>query len=209
MVRFLGHLFIALIDERDKYLAEKIRTAEGDCVVAVVGAGHVPGIKKHFGESIDLAALAAIPKGGPWGKIFGWSFLLAFVALLAYGFVEAGAKASADMAISWILINAGAAGLGALLATAHPLSVLAAALSAPMTTLASGWFAGLTEAMVRKPTVADLEYALDDLQTVRGLFRNRVTRIILITALTNLFGMIGSFIALGKLAHMATSIGGN
>jgi pheromone shutdown-related protein TraB len=199
----------ALIDERDRYLAEKIRTADGNRIVAVVGAGHVPGIKRVFGTPIDLEALVSIPKAGPWGKVFGWSFLAVFVALIAYGFVEAGAQTGAEMALSWIWINALAAALGAALALGHPLSVLAAALSAPMTTLhpllASGWFAGLTEAMVRKPTVADLEATLDDLQTIRGLFRNRVTRIILVTALTNLFGMAGSFIALGKLAHLATS----
>lgn len=199
----------ALIDERDRYLAEKIRTADGDRIVAVVGAGHVPGIKRVFGTPIDLEALVSNPKAGPWGKVFGWSFLAVFIALIAYGFVEAGAQTGAKMALSWIWINALAAALGAALALGHPLSVLAAALSAPMTTLhpllASGWFAGLTEAMVRKPTVADLEATLDDLQTVKGLFRNRVTRIILVTALTNLFGMLGSFIALGKLAHLATS----
>ncbi len=201
----------ALIDERDLYLAEKIRTADGDRVVAVVGAGHVPGIKRHFGKPVDLETLIVVPKPSPWGKAFGWSFLVVFVGLVAYGFIEAGAQAGAEMAISWIVINAIAAGIGATLALAHPLSILAAALSAPMTTLhpmlASGWFAGLTEAMVRKPTVADLEAALDDLQTVKGLFHNRVTKIILVTALTNLFGMAGSFVAIAYLADVATSLG--
>lgn len=199
----------ALIDERDRFLAHKIRNADGNRVVAVVGAGHVPGIKQQFDEPIDIEALIAIPQPGPWGKVFGWAFLAAFVGLIGYGFWEAGAQAGAEMALSWIVINAIAAGVGATLALAHPLSILAAAVSAPMTTLhpllASGWFAGLTEAMVRKPTVADLEAVLDDLQTVRGLFRNRVTRIILVTALTNLCGMLGSFVALGKLAQMVSS----
>lgn len=201
----------ALIDERDLYLAEKIRTADGNRVVAIVGAGHVPGIKRNFGKPVDLEALVAIPKPSPWGKAFGWSFLIVFMGLIAYGFVEAGAKAGTEMALSWIVINAAAAGVGATLALAHPLSILAAALSAPITTLhpllASGWFAGLTEAMVRKPKVADLEAALDDLQTVKGVFRNRVTKIILVTAFTNLCGMAGSIVAFAHLAHVATSLG--
>ena len=44
-----------LIDERDQYLTEKIRTAPGNTVVAVVGAGHVPGILKWIEKPIDLA----------------------------------------------------------------------------------------------------------------------------------------------------------
>lgn len=201
----------ALIDERDQFLTEKIRSADGTRIVAVVGAGHVPGIKRHFSDAVDIAALNVLPRPGVWGKVFGWAFLAAFIGLIGYGFVEAGAGVGAEMAVSWIVINAIAAGLGAALALAHPLSILAAAVSAPMTTLhpllASGWFAGVTEAMIRKPTVADLENVLDDLQSVRGLFSNRVTRIIMITALTNLCGMLGSFIALGKLAQIISSTG--
>jgi len=157
-----------------------------------------------------LEALSSIPKPGLWGKRLGWGFLVVFAALIGYGFVVAGAQVGTEMALSWILINAAAAAIGATLALAHPLSILAAALSAPLTTLhplvASGWFAGLTDALVRKPKVSDLEAVLDDLQTVRGLFKNRVTHIIMVTALTNLCGMLGSFIALGKLAQMISNV---
>src|SRR5690625_2399797 len=37
-----------LIDERDQYLAQKIKDAQGEKIVAVVGAAHVPGIMKEI-----------------------------------------------------------------------------------------------------------------------------------------------------------------
>ena len=44
----------ALIDERDQFLAENIRSAPGDKIVAVVGAAHVPGIKKYYPLQCDI-----------------------------------------------------------------------------------------------------------------------------------------------------------
>jgi pheromone shutdown protein TraB len=40
-----------LIDERDQYLAASIRSACGDKVVAVVGAGHIPGIVRTLEQN--------------------------------------------------------------------------------------------------------------------------------------------------------------
>ncbi len=194
----------SLISERDRYLAKKISDSPGKKVVAVVGAGHVPGIKEWIGKDIDLAALERIPPPTVTKKIISWVIPGALIALLGYGFIKAGAAMSLDMLLSWIWINGAFAATGALLALGHPLSILAAFVAAPLTTLhpllASGWVAGIVEAMVRKPTVADLESIADDIVTVKGLWRNRVSRILLVMALTNLFGTIGALIGIGEIA---------
>ena len=186
-----------LIDERDQYLAAKIQDAPGTRIVAIVGAGHVPGMKRWFGEAIDLPALETIPPPRLSTKIIAWGFPLLIVGMILFGFFHSGSSTSVDMVLSWVVITAVSAGLGAALALAHPLSIACAAITAPVTTLhpllASGWFAGLCEAMLRKPTVGDFEDIGDDIATIRGLFRNRISRVLLVIALTNLLGTIGTF----------------
>jgi pheromone shutdown-related protein TraB len=190
----------SLIDERDLYLAAKIRSAPGDKIVAVVGAGHVPGIKRHIGESINLAQLEIIPKPS---KIYK-SLMLVVPALLlffvVYGFFSGGLDKSFEVVGIWSLVTGATAALGATLALAHPLSILAAFVAAPVTTvhplLASGWVAGLVEAWLRKPKVSDFESVADDLSSLKGLWKNRISRILLVVALTNLVGSLGMFLAL-------------
>src|SRR5262249_2251465 len=61
--RALPGLKRVLIDERDRYLAERIRGAPGRRLVAVVGAGHLAGMERELraAEPVDLAALHPIP----------------------------------------------------------------------------------------------------------------------------------------------------
>jgi len=46
--RAFPQLKAIIIDERDKYLAQNIKTAPGSKVVAILGAGHIPGIKEEL-----------------------------------------------------------------------------------------------------------------------------------------------------------------
>jgi pheromone shutdown-related protein TraB len=196
----LPGLKTTLIDERDLYLAHSIAHAPGNRIVAVVGAGHVPGIRQHLGEEIDIEALNRIPEKGPWGKFAGWFFSLAIVGLFVAGFFSSGSKASLQMITWWSVITASFAGLGALMLLAHPLTILASALAAPITTLhpliAAGWVAGLVEASLRKPQVKDFLALQDDIVSVRGFFRNKITRLLLLIAFVNLTTSIGTFVAI-------------
>ncbi|MCE5282099.1 MAG: TraB/GumN family protein [Deltaproteobacteria bacterium] len=196
----LPGLKTTLIDERDLYLADSIGHAPGERIVAVVGAGHVPGILAHLGEDIDIEALNHIPEKGIWGRFAGWFFSLAIVGLFIYGFVVSGSQASLKMITWWAAITASFSGLGALILLAHPLTILASALSAPITTLhpllAAGWVAGLVEASLRKPQVRDFLALKDDITSVRGFFRNKITRLLLIVAVVNLTTSIGTFVAI-------------
>lgn len=189
-----------LIDERDQYLAEKIRTAPGEKIVAVVGAGHVPGIKTYWGEKIDLAALETLPPKGKWLGMVQWSIPIAVVALIVYGFYNGGTAAGTEMISKWILSTAVLAGAGAMIAMGHPLTILSSMVVAPITALhpliAAGWVSGLVEAFSRKPKVRDLESLSEDILSVRGFWRNKVTRILLVVVFTNLGCSIGTLVAM-------------
>jgi pheromone shutdown-related protein TraB len=196
----LPGLKTTLIDERDLYMAQTIGHAPGTRIVAVVGAGHVPGILKHMGEEIDLEVLNLIPEKGIWGRFAGWFFSLAIVGLFLAGFFYSGSSASLKMIAWWSLITAAFSGFGALILLAHPLTILASAVAAPITTLhpliAAGWVAGLIEATLRKPQVKDFLALKDDITSIRGFFRNKITRLLLLVAVVNLTTSIGTFVAI-------------
>lgn len=196
----LPGLKTTLIDERDLYLAHTIGHAPGEKIVAVVGAGHAPGIRQHLGEEIDIEALSRIPDKGLWGKFAGWFFSLLIVGLFVAGFFYSGSQASLKMISWWAAITASFAGLGALILLGHPLTIAATALAAPITTLhpliAAGWVAGLTEASLRKPQVKDFLALQQDIVSIRGFFRNKITRLLLLVAVVNLTTSIGTFVAI-------------
>jgi pheromone shutdown-related protein TraB len=189
-----------LIDERDRYLAHKIKTAPGNKIVAVVGAGHVPGIKKYWNADVDIKTLDHLP---PKGKTFGilkWIIPAAILVLLFSGFFYGGVNTGKDMIKWWVLANGLLAGLGALIAFAHPFTILSSILAAPLTSLnpmiAAGWVSGLVEAFSRKPKVKDIENLPEDILSIRGFWKNKVTRILLVVVFTNLGSAIGTFVAI-------------
>ncbi len=189
-----------LIDERDEYLAHKIRSAPGKKIVAVVGAGHVPGIKKCWEKPVDMMELESIP---PRGKIlagFKWGLPLLIVSLIILGFFKAGQSAGTEMITWWIAVNAAFAGMGAAMALAHPFTVCSAVVTAPFTSLnpmiAAGWVSGMVELFLRKPRVKDFEALPSDLSRIRGFWKNGITRVLLVVVMTNLGSAVGTFVAI-------------
>ncbi|WP_251548704.1 TraB/GumN family protein [Neobacillus muris] len=186
-----------LINERDQYLAQKIKEAPGEKIVAVLGAAHVPGITEEIKKEQDLQRLTALPPKSVVPKIIGWSLPILIIAMIVYIFI-ASPSAGFDQTISWILWNGSFAALGAAIALGHPLTILTAFVAAPITTLhpllAAGWFAGLAQAYIRRPSVQDFETLSKDVFTVKGFWRNKVSRILLIVVLCNLGTTIGLFI---------------
>jgi len=202
----LPELRRVLIDERDLYLAAKIRTAPGKRIVAVVGAGHVPGIQAHWHEPVDVAALEVLP---PKGKLMGflkWAIPVFVVGLIVAGFFMAGAEAGSHMIKWWVLANGVFAGVGALVALAHPLTILTAVAASPITSLnpmiAAGWVAGLVEIFLRKPKVKDFEQLPEDIGSFSGFWKNKITRVLLIVVLTNMGSSLGAFVALPLMARV-------
>jgi pheromone shutdown-related protein TraB len=188
-----------LIDERDMYLSQKIRQSPGKKILAVVGAGHVPGIKRNWDREIDLGALEIIPPKKKIVSALKWILPAGIIALFIYGFSQGGASAGSNMIFLWIMANGILAGLGALVAMAHPYTILSSVLAAPLTSLnpmiAAGWVSGLVEAFSRKPKVKDLESLHDDILTIRGFWKNNVTRILLVVVFTNFGSMLGTMVA--------------
>jgi pheromone shutdown-related protein TraB len=186
-----------LIDERDQYLAQKIKDAPGKKIVAILGAAHVPGITKEIHNEHDLVALAQTPPKSVVPKILGWVIPVLLIAIVVYTFL-ANPTAGFDQAFSWILWTGTTAAIGAAIALGHPLAILSAFIAAPITTLhpliASGWVSGIVQAYYRRPNIGDFEKLSEDVFTVKGFWRNKVTRILLVVVLTNLVGSLGAFI---------------
>ena len=193
-----------LIDERDRYLATKIREAPGETVVAVVGAGHVEGIEREIQHPRPIDELDTVPGPGLVPRILKWAIPLSIVALLAYGFHTGGAARWRESMLTWILVTGTLSAAGALAALGHPLTIASAFAAAPLTTLhpllAAGWFAGLVQAWIKSPTVEDLETLGDSITSLRGFWRHPVTRILLVVALTNVGASLGTFVAGAMIA---------
>jgi pheromone shutdown-related protein TraB len=190
-------LKIPLIDERDQYLAQKIKKAPGNKVVAVLGAAHVPGIKEEIRKEHDLVPLSQLPAKSKAPKVIAWAIPLLIIAVIAYTFY-ANPSAGLQQTISWILWNGSFSAIGAAIAFGHPLSIVTAFVTAPITSLnpliAAGWFAGIVQAYFRRPSVGDFENLSEDVLSAKGFWRNKVTRILLIVVLSNLGSTLGTII---------------
>jgi pheromone shutdown-related protein TraB len=189
-----------LIDERDQYLAHKIITAPGKKIVAVVGAGHVPGIQRYWGKQLDIDTLNYIPPRGKFFSILKWGIPAMIIVIIFFGFFTAGASAGTHMIKWWILANAVFSGIGAAIALAHPLTILSAVVAAPLTSLnpmiAAGWVSGLVETILGKPKVKDFENLPEDISSMKGFWKNKITRILLVVVFTNIGSSIGTFVAI-------------
>jgi len=189
-----------LIDERDQYLAEKIRTAKGKHIVAVLGAGHVPGMMSYFKKPIDIKELEKEPPPKKSTQFFKWGLPILIITLIILGFFKAGRTAGQDMIWWWFVANGSLAGLGACIALAHPVTIISAILAAPLTSLnpmiAAGWVSGLVEAFIRKPRVKDFQTLSEDISSVKGFWKNAVTRTLMVVVFTNIGSSVGTFIAL-------------
>ena len=210
LAEYLPSVKEVLIDERDRYLASKIFDSKDASIVAVVGAGHMGGIEDWLksldaGEkSPDVTDIESVPPASRWAKAAGWLIPALIVILIGLGFLRSGSAASFSMILRWILLNGSLAAIGSLLCLAHPLTILVSFLLAPVATLnpfvGIGLFAGVAEAYLRKPRVQDFERLTEDVASLSGFYRNRVTHILLIFFLSSIGGMIGNFIALPLLA---------
>ncbi|MHB9292261.1 hypothetical protein Holit_01357 [Hollandina sp. SP2] len=205
-----------LIDERDRYLAARIWTSgRGEGAgkqVAVVGAGHMQGIKAHLekiaagGAGEDVSDLEAIPRQKVFSKIAGWIIPALIVALIVLGFLRAGVGVSLTMLLRWAILNGSLAALGTLLALGHPISMAVSFFGAPIATInpfiGVGLFSGITEVTLRKPRVSDTQTLSEDVTTLKGIYRNRITRALLVFFLSSLGGALGNFISIPSLASL-------
>lgn len=200
-------LYESLIGDRDRYMAAGLRHQnqgqEGRKVLAVVGAGHLEGLHKHLQDGTadpqaEMASLKLIPAPARWPKLIPWLIVALVFTGFAIGFSRS-PELGWQLVVLWVAINGGLAGLGALVARAHPLTILSAVIAAPLTslnpTIAAGMVSGLVESWIRKPKVADLQRLRLDITTVKGWFSNPATRILLVFFFSNLGSAMGTWIA--------------
>jgi pheromone shutdown-related protein TraB len=195
-----------LIDERDQFLASKIKNAQGGKVVAVIGAGHMRGIASIIEEDKELPSeesISVIPKGTVIWKILGWSITLAIIASIALVGYFAGIEKAGQLSLQWVMFTGGGAMLGAIIAGGHPLTILVALVMAPFTGLTPligvGFFTALTQVYVRPPRVSEMETLTDDIWQVRRWWKNRVTRVILCFLCPGIPAIIGKILAILKI----------
>jgi pheromone shutdown-related protein TraB len=202
---FMPTLKTVLIDERDAYLAQRIRESTGNRVVAVVGAGHVEGICRllEHAEPVDTAALEVIPAALPVAKILAWGIPIAIVGSLGLLAWTKGPAVAGENAIFWILANGIPSAAGAGIALAHPLTVLTAFVAAPITTLSpligAGYVTALVQAWLRPPLVRDFNHLTDEVGRLRMWWRNRLLRVILAFVLPQLGSLVGTYLGIGKI----------
>ena len=210
LANYLPSVKEVLIDERDRYLATSIFNTTEKKVVAVVGAGHGPGILQWIEKlnnkevAADVSDISVIPPKRNYEKAIPWIIPVVIIAIIAIGFVTSGVDVGVKMILVWVLANGIPSALGAIIALAHPLTVLISFAAAPITsmnpTIGVGFVSGLLESSFRKPRISDLENLQDDAGSVKGWYRNRVMRILLVFLLSSLGSAIGTWWAIPHLS---------
>lgn len=195
-----------LIDERDQFLASKIKNAPGKKIVAVVGAGHMNGIAKIIEEDRELPSeesISVIPKSAPIWKIIGWAIPVAIIASIIAVGVHAGFEKAGELSLQWAMLTGGGAMLGTVIAGGHPVTILVALVAAPFTGLTPligvGFFTALTQVYMRPPRVSEMETLADDIWQVKRWWKNRVTRVMLCFLCPGIPAIIGKILAIFKI----------
>lgn len=194
----------ALIDERDRYIAEKIMHSKTEeKMLVVVGAGHLKGIERALNpykplSTEEFESISTVPKKGILGKVLPFAIPLIVMGLVGFALFNNNEVDYVKMLTVWTLFNAIFAAIGCILARGHPLAILTAALASPITSLnpalAAGWFAGYVQLRISEPTTEDLQQFLKG-TSIGGFWSNRAGRVLLVTALTNLGSMLGAWFA--------------
>ncbi len=198
--RAMPELKKVLIDERDTYLSEKIKQAPGKRIVAVIGKGHLEGIRKALLEDRKGAIedISTIPPLSPAWKVAGWSIPAVIMASLVIIAFNRGAGVAGDNILYWILANGIACALGAMAAMAHPATVATAFAAAPVTSLTpvigAGYVTAFVQAVMQPPLVREIQNASADMGTLKGWWKNNLLKVFLAFLLPGIGSMVGTWL---------------
>lgn len=205
----LPHAKRVLIDERDTYMSHEIQKHLGQTTVAVVGAGHVPGMLKKLRQNIPVnkkEKINYIPPASSISRILPWIIPAVVMGLMIYGFTFGRKDITADVALFWIMANGICTAIGCVLALAHPLTTVSGFIAAPITslnpTIGAGFVTAFVQTVLVKPRVKDFQQIQEKAFKVRQWWQNRITKIFIVFILSSLGSSIGTFIALPALTKL-------
>ena len=187
-----------IIDERDQYIAQKMKNSTGKKIVSVVGAGHVKGILKFLesNDEIDLKSIEIIPEPSLASKFLGWGIPFIIIASIFYIGFSQGITEAGNNALFWILACGIPSAVGALISIAHPVTILASFLSAPITSLSPligvGYVAAFVQAYMQPPLVKEFQDVSKDFRKVSNWWKNRLLKVMLVFILSSIGGVIGT-----------------
>jgi pheromone shutdown-related protein TraB len=198
--RVMPALRRVLIDERDAYLAQRIRDTTGQKVVVVVGAGHVIGMRLalELDVPVDMAEINRIPDVPMLWKVMGWALPLLILASITAIAVNKGMAAATDSALYWVVANSIPAAIGTAIAFGHPLTILSALIAAPFTSLSPligvGHVTAFVQAYVHSPRVREFSTVSEDIAVASRWWSSRLLRVLLVFTLSSIGGLIGVWI---------------
>lgn len=197
-----------LVEERDSYLMSRIEEAEGPNVVAIVGATHLPGMQRAFGNPVDRASLELAPRPGRVGRALKWAIPVLLLAAFAVGISGQAGRSFEELLLAWVLPNSVFSGVLTMAVGGTIPSILASFLTSPITSLnplvGNGFIVGILETWIRKPTVEDAERVHEDSRSIKGLFRNRFTRVLLVVFAASVGSNLGAWLGLAWVVALLT-----
>ena len=194
-----------IIDERDQYIAQKMRESKGEKIVSIVGAGHVKGIIKTLenNSSIDLKKIEVIPAASPVAKIIGWGIPAVIIGSILFIGYSKGLNEAGDNALFWILANGIPSAIGAIIAFAHPLTILTAFFAAPVTSLSpligAGYVAAFVQAYFQPPIVKDFQNVAESARKFSMWWKNKLLKVLLVFILASLGSVLGTYVGLVEI----------
>lgn len=196
-----------IIDERDQYIAQKMKYSKGKKVVSVVGAGHVKGIVKYLENNgeVDLKSIELIPDATLFSKILGWGIPFIIIASIFYIGFSQGITEAGNNALFWILACGIPSAVGSLISAAHPLTILASFISAPITSLSPligvGYVAALVQAYMQPPIVKEFQEVSKDFRKISKWWKNRLLKVFLVFILSSIGGVIGTSVGFFEIVR--------
>jgi pheromone shutdown-related protein TraB len=194
-----------IIDERDTYLAEKMKQSKGKRIVSIVGAGHVKGIVKALkgNKKVDLKEIEIIPNPSSITKIIGWGIPAIIIGSILYIGYSKGLNEAGDNTLFWILANGIPSAFGALIALAHPLTILTAFLAAPITSLSpligAGYVAAFVQVYFQPPLVKDFQNVAENARQFLMWWKNKLLKVLLVFILASLGSALGTWVGLVEI----------
>jgi len=206
-------LYTPLISERDRYmvlrLAEEAEPGRYRNVLVVIGAGHMAGMAEQLAQPLpgdpaaERASLEHTPPPSPLWRALPWVITLLVLTGFAIGFSR-NTQLGWQLVTEWFLINGVLSAGATLAALAHPITVAATFVAAPLTslnpTIGAGFVAAGVELWMRKPKVRDFSRLRHDVTELKGWWRNRVSRTLLVFLTATIGSAAGTWIAGFRIA---------